>query len=60
MALEVKTKARFGLSGPGYLLGPVFEAEIGLIKPDRHSKKLVSLPKKNTDFCPIRLPAPPQ
>ena len=30
MASEVKTFARFGLSGPNYLLGPDFEAEIDL------------------------------
>ena len=31
MASEVKTEAWFGLSGPDYLLGPVFEVAIGLV-----------------------------
>ena len=31
-ALEVESEARFGLRGPSYLLGPVYEAEIGLIE----------------------------
>ena len=38
MTSKVKTEARFGLSSPDYLLGPVFGAEIGLIIPDRPSK----------------------
>ena len=46
MASKVKTKASFGLSSPGYLLGSVFDAEIGLIIPDRPSKKLVNSTKK--------------
>ena len=41
LALKAKTDARFKLSGPSYLLGAVFEAEIGLIIPDRTPKKLV-------------------
>ena len=31
MTSEVKTESRFGLSGPNYHLGPVLDAEIGLI-----------------------------
>ena len=31
MTSEVKTEARFGLSGSSYLLGAFFEAAIGLI-----------------------------
>ena len=53
MTSEVKTEARFGLSGPSYLLDPVFEAveaEIGLIIPKPASKKLVSHPKKKKDY----------
>ena len=33
MTSEIKTEARFGLSGPGYLLAPVFEAAIGHFEP---------------------------
>ena len=56
MTLEVKADARFGLSSPSYLLGPVFEAEIGPFEPVVVIKKQMSCKKnkKRTDNCPIR------
>ena len=33
MTSEVKTEARFGLSGPDYLHGPDFEAVFGPVEP---------------------------
>ena len=55
MTSEVKTEARFGLSVPDYLLGPVFEAAIGLVKIVLDPKS--KCPKKwgkKTDICPVR------
>ena len=46
MTSEVKTEVRFGLSGPSYLLVPVFEAEIGLIIPRSALQKASVPPKK--------------
>ena len=45
-AVEVRTEARFGLSGQSYLLGPVFEAEIGLIMYQIGPTKLLQKRKK--------------
>ena len=41
MTSEVKIEAGSGLAGPGYLLGPVIEAENGLIMPFWGLEKLV-------------------
>ena len=46
MDLKATIKARFGLSGPIYLLGPVFEAEIGPIEAVLDPKVNVCLKKK--------------
>ena len=64
MALKAKTDARFELSGPSYLLVQVFKAAIGPIGPVKALEKLVSYKRRRKvekkDFCPVRLPAPPQ
>ena len=46
MASKVKTEARFGLSGPNYLLGPDFEVVIEPIEPVEVVKKQMSSKKK--------------
>ena len=46
MASKAKAEARFRLSGPTYLLVPVFEPEIGPFGPVEALEKLVSYSKK--------------
>ena len=46
MTSEVKIEARFGLSGPSYLLASVLEAEIGLIEAVLDLKSKCPLKKK--------------
>ena len=52
MASKAKTEARFGLSGPSYLLGPVFKAAIGHFEPFKAPRKASVLLKKKKGILP--------
>ena len=54
MTSEAKTEARFRLGSPDYLLGPVIEAVIGVIKQSGPQLVSYTPTQKNPDNCPVR------
>ena len=50
MTSEVKTEARFGLSGPSYPMGLDFKAVIGLAEPLESQSVVVIRPHCNFNY----------
>ena len=51
---KVKSEARFGLSGPSYLLASVFDAEIGPIEATLDRKRKSTSDLKKPTYIPGR------